>query len=186
MIRPPKPPLRKPYPKRLPIREKAVTVCIAGIHQRGNEACIILACDKKITFFNGLCAGDDIADKLVRINDNWVVMVSGDVSPLVLIVESIKEKVSKLRSKSFRSFALACSKAYQDERANIIENEVLLDYDIRDFSEYRSLKNTDEQRFNLVTEEIKKREEGWSLLFAGFDRHEEPHLFVLGERGKIQ
>ncbi|MBI3404521.1 MAG: hypothetical protein HY046_03580 [Acidobacteria bacterium] len=163
-----------------------MTVCIAGIHQNGKESCIILACDRKITFLNGWCSGDDIADKLVRVNDDWVVMISGEVSPMVPIVESLKEKLNKVHCHPIRSFARLCSKTYQDERRNVIENEILTDFGLSSYDEYVGLKTGNEQLFNSITEIIKEKEEGWNLLFAGFDEGMEPHLFVIGERGKIQ
>jgi hypothetical protein len=134
----------------------------------------------------GWFSAEDAATKLVRIHADWIAMISGELSPMVPIVDMIKQKVSAIQSVTLRHFALACSDAYREERKHIIENEVLVDYEVDTYTDYRSLRSSNKELFDEITKTIQTKEEGWSLLIAGFDKDEEPHLFVISERGKIQ
>jgi 20S proteasome alpha/beta subunit len=166
--------------------EELLTVCIAGIHEGDKGICIVTASDKRVSMFGGWFSGDDMAMKITPIHDDWTVMISGELSPMVPIVDAIREKLATIKSVALRPFATACSEAYRGERQHIIENEILVDHEIDTYAEFRSLRATNKELFDTITSEIQKREEGWSLLFAGFDKNKEPHLFVISERGKIQ
>lgn len=163
-----------------------MTVCIAGINHHFQEPVIIAACDRKISFAGGYFSAEGIAMKIKGINNNWSVMTAGDVSPMVPIVEAIQERTKRLNTKAVRQFALECSQAYQQERRTIIENEVLVNYDIENYADYRALKKSEPDMYLAISEEIKKKEEGWELLIVGFDKLKGPHIFVIGEHGRIQ
>lgn len=105
---------------------------------------------------------------------------------MVPILDALRDKASHMQETSLRPFAFACSEAYREERKRIIENEVLVDYDIESYGGYMALRSANKELFDRISEDIHKKEEGWNLLIAGFDREKEPHLFVLAERGKIQ
>ena len=55
-----------------------------------------------------------------------------------------------------------------EERKKIIETEILSQYDIGSYEEYRNLKHTEANLFEAITKEIKAAEENWFLLFCGF------------------
>lgn len=124
--------------------------------------------------------------KMASINRNWSLMFSGDASSMVPVVESVREDVRKLRLSNLRSFALACSRSYRRARQPVIETEILSEFDIETYADYCKLKKSDPDGYLSIREEITKMEEGWSLLFHGFDRYRCPHIFVIAERGKIQ
>src|SRR5207248_10836935 len=100
-----------PKPKRLPERNP-VTVCIAGINHSGPLPTMITCCDRKISF-GGFFSAEGVADKMMALNRQWLLMVAGCVSPMVPIVEAIKEGVNKTRADNVRSFALLCSNLYK-------------------------------------------------------------------------
>src|SRR5260370_6038093 len=108
--------------KRLSVRRKAVTVCIAGINHANWGPVIITACDRKIAFGRYLSA-EGIAMKITGMNRDWSLMFAGDISPLVPLVEAIKEKMQKRKAVSIRKFARECSAVYKAERPALIENE---------------------------------------------------------------
>lgn len=166
-----------------------MTVCIAGINHAPWGPVIITACDRKIAFGSYFSA-EGVAMKITGINRDWSLMFAGHISPLVPLVEAIKERMQKRKTESIRQFARECSAVYKAERPSLIENEVLGDYDIRTYDEYvafsRSADKLDLALHDKLKEKIKEAEENWNLLFAGFDSTKKPHIFVICEGGKIQ
>jgi len=164
-----------------------VTVCIAGINWSQSRPLIIASCDRKISFYGGYFSAEGVAMKITGLNKNWSLMFSGPVSPMVPLVEAIKEEMQyEQRPSSVREFARQSSYIYKSERKALIENEVLSDYDIENYAEYVALKKSEPELYAAVTEKIKDEEENWNLLFAGFDIKQKPHIFVIKERGRIQ
>jgi hypothetical protein len=174
--------------KRLSGGRKAVTVCIAGINQSNPQPYIIAACDRKISFYGGADSAEG-SMKISGINKDWSVMFSGPVSPMTSMIDAITERTKKLRSMGYRQFSRICRETYRNERESLIENEVLGDYDIDTYDEYialgRSADKLDIALHDSVRRKIKDEEEGWSLLFAGFDKNRQAHIFTLTEFGKI-
>jgi len=87
---------------------------------------------------------------------------------------------------NFREFSRLCAKAFREERKKILETEVLSDYDIDSYKEYLAMKLSDRKFYDAISEKIGEAENEWSLLFAGFDDLDEPHIFVVTGKGKIQ
>jgi ATP-dependent protease HslVU (ClpYQ) peptidase subunit len=170
--------------RRLVQRDKRVTICAAVIH--GPK--ILTVHDSKLSFFGGSISADGIAWKERRINRQWVVLFSGDVSPLTPLLDAIEEAAKKAskKDKGLRQFARLCARAYRAERERIIEDEILPDYDLWTYGEYLALKTTDSKLFDAITAKVSEAEEGWHLLFCGFDDKRKPHLFVISGRGKIE
>jgi hypothetical protein len=102
------------------------------------------------------------------------------------MIDAIQEAGKKSKEKDLRKFARLCARAYRAEREKIIEDEVLPDYDLATYPEYLALKTVEPQLFDTIGTKIKEAEEGWHLLFCGFDDKRKPHLFVISGRGKIQ
>ena len=165
-----------------------MTVCIAGIHQDGSKKSIIAVSDQKVSFFGGLLSAEGVAQKIKHLNSDWNVMFSGDLSPMVPLLYAISSAINAIpaEARGVRVVARACSAAYREERKGIIENEILCDYDIDTYADYVALKTTNESLFEAITAKISEKEQTWSLLFCGFVSHKHPHIFVVGERGKIQ
>lgn len=165
-----------------------MTVCIAGINYLDHypNPLIIAVCDRKVSFAGGYFSAEGVAMKIVGLNPDWSLMFAGDVSPITPLVEAMKEELKKASTESVRKFARRCSEIYRQERPSLLENEVLADYEIYSYADYLSLKTADPVLYTTITAEIKQKEENWSLLFAGFDKKKNPHVFVVTERGKIQ
>jgi hypothetical protein len=124
--------------------------------------------------------------KMQTIHPKWRVMFAGPLSPLVALIDAVKTAAANADKNSLRPFARLCSRAYREERERIIETEILAEHDLNSYSEYRALRTTDRDWFESITEQIRKQEESWNLLFLGFDDVRRPHIFVITEYGKIQ
>jgi hypothetical protein len=146
---------------------------------------IVAACDRKISFFGGLTSADGIAVKMTGINRDWTVMFAGPLSPMVALTQSIAKRVEHERPMEFLPFARLCRDVYREERKPLIESDVLANYDVETYSEYLALRKSDLEFHAKITEEIKKVEEEWNLLFAGFDKRGKAHIFTVTENGKI-
>jgi len=159
-----------------------VTICAAGI----SGPRIIAVYDRKLSFFGGQISAEGVAWKQRQVNKQWDVLFAGDVSTLTPMLDAIQEAGKKCREKGLRQFARVCARAYRAERERIIEDEVLPDYDLSTYAEYLALKSGDPDLFEAIGTKISAAEEGWHLLFCGFDEKRKPHLFVISDRGKIQ
>lgn len=174
--------------KRLPVREEFVTICAAAINRKSptSPAIINIAFDQKLSLAGGVISADGSIWKLRKLNSKWCVMFAGDTSSLFALREAVIE-VAQYESKvRVLTFARSCSKAFREERKSLIETDILAKYDIESYSEYLKLKDEDRKFFDSITKEIEKAEEDWSLLFAGFDDLDEPHIFVISGFGKFQ
>src|SRR5438034_3612711 len=166
-MKPPKPfPTPKRKSKRLH-RRKPVTLCAAGISRRDFGSSIFVISDMKLSFWNGAFSGDRMATKVKSINDSWLAMIGGDVSAMVPFLGAIEDAAQKDSKNTLRNFARLCSRTYREERKKIIETEILSQYDIGSYDEYRNLKHTEANLFEAITKEIKAAEENWFLLFCG-------------------
>lgn len=162
-----------------------MTVCIAGISYSNPQPFILAACDRKLSFFGGWISAEGIATKLSGLNKDWTVMFAGPTSPMVALIDGIRERVEKLRPTNFRPFARICRDVYRAERKLLIESEVLGNYDIDNYAEYAAMRKTDPSFHSEVSKKITEVEQEWNLLFAGFDRRRRPHLFTITENGAI-
>ena len=175
------------WEKRLQARREAVTICAAAINiDRDNKPIIHLVFDKQVTFGNGAFGADGTMWKLKRINAKWCVMFAGEVSSLPILREAVIDAVQYETKANFRKFSRLCAKAFRDERKEIIKTQILPDYDLESYEEYLRLKKDHRPLFDAISEKIRELENEWSLLFAGFDELDEPHIFVITENGKIQ
>jgi hypothetical protein len=159
-----------------------VTICAAGI----NSGKIIAVHDMKLSFFGGSLSAEGMAWKQRKINSQWEILFSGDVSTLTPMLDAIEEAGKKTKEKKLRHFARVCARAYRSEREKVIEDEVLPDYDISTYAEYLALKTSEPKLFDAIGTKIDDAEQGWHLLFCGFDDKRKPHIFVISGPGKIQ
>ncbi len=161
-----------------------MSVCIAGINEWENLISIFTASDRKVSW-GDMFSAEGMAWKLKTIHAKWRVMFAGPNSSAVALVDAIKTSAANARENRLRSFAKVCSRAYREERQRIIESDILADYDIESYAEFRALKLSDRQFFDELMREIKRVEAEWKLLFLGFDESDQPHIFTITECGKI-
>jgi ATP-dependent protease HslVU (ClpYQ) peptidase subunit len=175
---------RIPKPRRLPER-KAVTVCIAAIlFDENRSPSIITACDRKIALLGGWFS-DETATKVSGIAPNWMAMFAGYTEETTQMLKGVSEAMKKLKANTFERVVDCCRKTYAKQRRKLIESDVLPDYDLRTYSEYAALRQSDRAFFLEVEAQVRKAEENWELLFAGFDKDRVPHLFVISGSGKV-
>jgi 20S proteasome alpha/beta subunit len=170
---------------RLSGRRKAVTVCIAAINTSNPWPMIIAASDRKLSMFGGWASSEGAVMKMSGLNKNWTVMFSGPVSAMSAMIDAMKQRTEKLKATDHRSFARLCRTVYREERQPLIESEILGDYDIDTYAEYVALRKSNPQLYSAITSKIQDMEHDWSLLFAGFDRKKQAHIFTISESGKI-
>ncbi|GEM_PF-6533273 len=164
-----------------------MTLCAAGLLSGGSKGpAIIAVSDRRASFWGGLFSSDGAVLKMEAINQDWVVMIAGDLSPMVPLLEALHRHIPMKSPETVRDFAHLCSRIYREERKLIIKSEVLTEFDLDTYEEYQALRTTDEAYYNAVKEKVQKAEEGWNLLFFGFDSNKEPHIFVITEHGRIQ
>lgn len=163
-----------------------MTLCAAGLNYEGKKKRIVVIADRKISFFGGQFSGDIKATKVETVHENWSVMFAGQHSLLVPMLHAVQSVRLTRSNNTLRVFARLCSRLYREERRTIIETEVLSKYDVENYAEYLKLKSTEADLYAAITKEIESLEENWHLLFFGFDKDNEPHIFVITEYGKIQ
>jgi hypothetical protein len=170
------------------LEEGSMTICAAAINwERDNHKPLIhIIFDKQVTFADGAFGADGSMWKVKRINAKWCVLFAGELSSLYVLREAIIDAVQYEKSANFREFARLCGKVYRDERKEILKTQVLSDYDVDSYEEYLNLKEDHRALFDAISEQISNLEREWSLLFAGFDDLDEPHIFIVTEKGKIQ
>ncbi|MGA9475340.1 MAG: hypothetical protein WBV36_22940, partial [Terriglobales bacterium] len=163
-----------------------MTMCAAVINEEYNQTKVILAVND--TRFSWGNMSMDSGWKMQTVHRRWRVMFAGPVSPVTALIDAIKTEVASARTTPYRAFARQCAKAYREERKRLIESEILEERDIHSYAEYEALKDTGSSAalYEVIREKIKKEEEGWNLLFTGFDDIGKPHIFVITEYGKIQ
>ncbi len=174
-----------PVQKRLSVGRRAVTVCIAGVNQHPESPVSIFTVSDRKVSWGDMFSAEGMAWKLRTIHAKWRVMFAGPNSSAVALVDAIKTSAANAKENRLRSFAKVCSRAYREERQRIIESDILTDYDIESYAEYRVLKLSDRQFFDELTKEIKRVEAEWKLLFLGFDESDQPHIFTITECGKV-
>jgi hypothetical protein len=162
-----------------------VTVCIAGIHEGRAGASILLVCDRRISIFGGWFSQDGNA-KYQPIHKDWICMFAGNVEETNLLIHEVISSLSKLKSSTFSKVVDRCRKAYSTARLRLIETQVLPNFDIATYKEFKQLQKSDEALYLNIQAKIKEAQEDWHLLFAGFDNLGRPHLFVIAGAGTVE
>jgi hypothetical protein len=148
---------------------------------------IVTVADKQLSVLGGVTSIEGATVKSEWLCPDWFALFSGDTSPIVPLLQAMRTAaVNCEHSHDLRLFARSLSAAYRAEREKLIENEILSEYDIEDYHAYLALKGKEQDLFDAITARIHQIEETWTFLVCGFDGNKEAHIFVLGERGKIQ
>jgi hypothetical protein len=180
ILKPPK----HPKPRRIP-KAKPVTVCIAGIHEYRSDSSILLVCDRRISMFGGWFSQDGYA-KFTPLHRDWYGMFAGGVEETKLMLGHASQSLAGLPVLSFENVVECCRRAYTTVRKRLIETQILPDFDILTYQEFRDLEKTAEALYLTIQAKIKEEQEHWSLLFAGFDNQRIPHLFVISGAGTVE
>jgi ATP-dependent protease HslVU (ClpYQ) peptidase subunit len=176
----------KPPRLRLQRETKNVTVCIAGIqYNEKREPLIIAASDRRISVFGGYFS-DETSVKFGTLNHNWIVMFAGNPEHMKLVIDEVARALKKNKKNSYEQVVKVCQLTYLKQRKRLIETVVLPEYDLVTYQEYKALEKTDESLFRNVTDRIRKEEEEWNLLFAGFDDIPFAHIFVITGSGAVE
>jgi hypothetical protein len=113
-------------------------------------------------------------------------MFAGAVEETNLILKAVTKSLAKLRNTPYEKVVKHCQQTYVNMRKTLIETQILPEFDIRTYREFKELEADDEALYLQINEKIKSAEEDWNLLFAGFDDSRTPHLFVIYGPGKVQ
>jgi len=161
-----------------------MTVCIAGI-QRIPSPQIIAVTDQRVSLFGGWFSKEG-QEKHLYIHKNWLAMFAGGVEETSLMIKEIRSAMEKLTTNSHEEVVNYCRKAFAKARRRLIETQILPEYDLLSYEEYKSLITTDKAQHLVVQAAIANADEKWTLLFAGFDDNLEPHIFVISGPGKVE
>jgi hypothetical protein len=185
----PKPPKKHSVDKRLRLsgRRKAVTVCIAGIKDEGRtgQSSILLVCDRRISLLGGWFSQEGNA-KYTPVHRDWFGMFAGAVEETNLILKAVNKSLAKLKATPFERVVKQCQATYRNIREMLIETQILPEFDIRSYQEFKQLEKEDEAFYLRIKAKITTAEEDWTLLFAGFDEVRAPHLFVISGPGRVE
>jgi ATP-dependent protease HslVU (ClpYQ) peptidase subunit len=144
-----------------------------------------MVCDRCLSLCGGYFSQDGAAVKFRPIHPEWHVMFAGDASEAQPLLDAVEVALQKLKPNMRGEVVKRCRDAYMTERRRMIETQIFPDYDIDNWNEFRALRTKDERYYERIQQVIVEREQGWSLLFAGFDKNYDPHLFTITERGNV-
>jgi len=113
-------------------------------------------------------------------------MFAGDVEEAHLMLREINRALGQLKVGSFENVVNRCRLSYIKSRKRLIETRILPEYDIASYSEFMKARRSDEALYLKIREKISEAEEGWNLLFAGFDIARTPHIFVVSGPGNVE
>jgi hypothetical protein len=174
-----------PSQKRLSGGRKAVTVCIAGIHEGRVGASIMLVCDRRVSVLGGWFSQDGNA-KYTQVHTDWFGLFAGDVEETNLMLREVNRSLAALKAVPFETVVKRCRLAYAKVRKLLIETRVLPEFDVSTYRKFQELKRTDEVLYLTIKDKVTAVEENWNLLFAGFDNRRCPHLFIISGPGIVQ
>jgi hypothetical protein len=161
-------------------------VCIAVIHRdKAQGASIIAASDRRISLFGGWFS-DEGRTKFRSIHPEWEALFAGNVEETKIMLDAVTVALKKLRANQFDKVVNCCRRAYAKQRVRLLETTVLPDFDIYTYREYKELRQSDEALFLEIAGVVRKAEQNWGLLFAGFDEESIPHLFVISGAGIVE
>jgi hypothetical protein len=162
-----------------------VTVCIAGIHEDREGSSLMLICDRRVSLFGGLFSQDGYA-KYTQVHRDWVGMFAGSIEETHLMLQEVRRAIGQLKVGSFEKVVKCCRLSYMNVRKRLIETRILPDYDMASYLEFTKATRSDEALYLKIREKITEAEEGWNLLFAGFDNTRTPHIFIVSGPGNVE
>jgi len=181
-------PLRKavlPKSQRFP-KGQPMTVCIASIHRdKKRGPSIIAASDRRISLFGGWFS-DEGRSKFRSIHSEWQALFAGGTEETKLMLDAITLAMKKVKANRLERVVNCCRQAYAKQRVRLIETQVLPDFDVSAYLEYKALRQSDEGLYAEITKAVQHAQENWSLLFAGFDEDSAPHIFVISGPGRVE
>jgi len=133
----------------------------------------------------GFHSSDGIAWKMKTIKKNWWALMSGKTSELTAMGYALESGLKEAVPGAFLDFARYCVSIYKAERRKLIETEVLSDYDVDSYQEYRALKATDRDFFDAIAEKIKEFDQYLNVMICGFEQDSIPHIFVISGPGNL-
>jgi 20S proteasome alpha/beta subunit len=159
-----------------------VTTCIAATSV---DRLIVTASDTQMSFGGEFSVGDVI--KLEGFHNEWVALIAGsDVSPAPFVIERAK-KFLKGKSGDLLLVRDGFRRAYQAELRETITDDFLSPFNmtLEDFKK-KGQKQLNATLYQDLSFRIKNARLGCRFLVYGFDDDEIPHIFEVGDRGKIE
>jgi 20S proteasome alpha/beta subunit len=159
-----------------------MTICLAAICDANKT--IVSVSDMKIS--TGEFSADATSRKVEIIDNNWVVMFSGnDISPFVPIVNPVFNAISG-QQVTLDLMTSEFVKSYQRYVVNRITSEVLSPYDLT-MKEFREdgLAQFGEPIFTDFTRKLDEAKARIDIMFLvfGFDYEGHPHIFTVSSPG---
>jgi hypothetical protein len=163
-----------------------MTVCIASIHRdKKTGPSIIAASDRRISLFGGWFSDEGRA-KFRSIHPEWEALFAGGTEETKLMLDAITLAMKKVKANHLEKVVNCCRQAYAKQRVRLIETQVLPEFDVNTYREYKALRQSDDGLYAEITKAVRDAQENWSLLFAGFDEDSAPHIFVISGPGRVE
>lgn len=137
-----------------------------------------------MTTLGGWHSSDGVAWKMKTITRGWWALMSGSTSNLTAMGYALVEGLKGKKQQKFLQFARLCVKIYKDERQKLIETEVLSDYDVDSYADYRYLKPTDRDFYDAIAEKVREFDDKMYCLICGFEKRT-PHIFIISGPGNL-
>jgi len=145
----------------------------------------MLICDRRISLFGAWFSQDGHA-KFTQVHHDWFGMFAGGIEETNLMLKEVNRSLSDLKAVPFEKAVDHCRLAYSKVRKRLVETQILPEFDISTYQQFKRLKRKDEALYLKIQDKISSAEENWNLLFAGFDGLRTPHLFVISGPGNVQ
>ena len=112
--------------------------------------------------------------------------MSGKVSDATAFGYALCDGLKGNVPSGFRDFARHCVGLYRQERTKLIETEVLSLYDVNTYADYKTLKGTERDFYDAISEKIAEFDDYLKLMICGFEDDGTPHIFVIYGAGNLQ
>ena len=162
-----------------------LTVCISGIHEVGPDRLIIAMFDRRLTTLGGWHSQDGSVWKMRTVAKGWWALMAGNSSEITAMGYALQEGLKGAKDKNFLQFARRCVKVYKEERKSLVETEVLSNYDVDSYLEYRALRGSDRDFYDSVTRKIEEFDQTLCCMLCGFEKDKTPHIFVISGPGTL-
>ncbi len=165
---------------------KSLTVCIAGIHNPDSKNRYIIATfDRRLTTLGGWHSQDGSVWKMRTIAKGWWAMMAGNSSEITALGYALEEGLKGTKDRTFLQFARRCVSVYKEERKKLVETQVLSDYDVDSYSDYRALRASDRDFYDAIAGKINEFDQTLYCMICGFEKNMTPHIFAISGPGNL-
>lgn len=161
-----------------------MTVCISAVCTK--DQAIVMASDQMLSM-GGYMSADGCTTKVDPFYYHWFSQFSADdVSAITPIYDNIRDYDESNPAGRVVDVASIAKDSYKKQRLLQIEDDILASYGLT-WEQFKSEGRTrlGDRDFEIVIEAIRRYDLQVEMLVAGFDGQNEPHIFTVGNPGKV-